>query len=288
MDYSPKSVVAEHVDDMSRDLDVCWDSENLILNCRQCHTDFSMSVRRHHCRNCGGVYCDECAPVTSRERCCWGCRNRETPGKIARKPLIELHASEGKNGWKPPAKSLRLKYGSLYDQKYLAFRRVNDIAHDAGYLEFRNKSSNSCGIKVFYSGSELYRESCRPSYRLLHPGQCLHTIFDPNEVSMDIAVLDINNGEDNSHVDSFQHIALYSLSSGNRNILLKYKGPGTILFRKVTIHKVARLPLPFLVDKRTILRSENIGSAPCRIFTSHDDASNARFNINRLHVDSQV
>jgi hypothetical protein len=31
--------------------------------CRCCNTEFSVIVRKHHCRCCGGIYCDNCAPV---------------------------------------------------------------------------------------------------------------------------------------------------------------------------------------------------------------------------------
>ena len=47
-------------------------------NCTQCHREFGFFVRRHHCKMCGRVFCDTCAPLRVLDpkikiRACEGC-----------------------------------------------------------------------------------------------------------------------------------------------------------------------------------------------------------------------
>jgi len=37
-----------------------WLDDREIFNCDQCQTAFNLIVRKHHCRNCGKVFCDAC------------------------------------------------------------------------------------------------------------------------------------------------------------------------------------------------------------------------------------
>lgn len=34
----------------------------MISRCRNCRADFTLLLRKHHCRSCGGIYCDACNP----------------------------------------------------------------------------------------------------------------------------------------------------------------------------------------------------------------------------------
>jgi len=43
-----------------------WRLDSQVATCQSCTTEFNIFVRRHHCRNCGGVYCAEC--TQSRQR----------------------------------------------------------------------------------------------------------------------------------------------------------------------------------------------------------------------------
>eukprot|EP01127_Copromyxa_protea_P015639 TRINITY_DN4532_c0_g1_i1.p1 TRINITY_DN4532_c0_g1~~TRINITY_DN4532_c0_g1_i1.p1 ORF type:complete len:523 (+),score=42.45 TRINITY_DN4532_c0_g1_i1:94-1662(+) len=38
-----------------------WISDHSVDECRQCSIEFRMLKRKHHCRYCGGVFCNECA-----------------------------------------------------------------------------------------------------------------------------------------------------------------------------------------------------------------------------------
>jgi len=57
-----------------------WVSDKEQVSCQQCKKNFSVSRRRHHCRNCGGIFCHQCSdntmplPSSSRPlRVCDGC-----------------------------------------------------------------------------------------------------------------------------------------------------------------------------------------------------------------------
>lgn len=38
-----------------------WTPDKLISQCRGCNRDFSMTRRKHHCRHCGQIFCNNCS-----------------------------------------------------------------------------------------------------------------------------------------------------------------------------------------------------------------------------------
>ncbi|XP_064631483.1 RUN and FYVE domain-containing protein 2-like isoform X2 [Lineus longissimus] len=38
-----------------------WADDREVANCKQCQKPFSVARRKHHCRNCGDIYCNECS-----------------------------------------------------------------------------------------------------------------------------------------------------------------------------------------------------------------------------------
>lgn len=38
-----------------------WADDSEVHNCTRCQKLFSVTVRKHHCRNCGNIYCNECS-----------------------------------------------------------------------------------------------------------------------------------------------------------------------------------------------------------------------------------
>ncbi|KAK2160757.1 hypothetical protein LSH36_127g09000 [Paralvinella palmiformis] len=38
-----------------------WADDREVTHCKQCEKAFSVSRRKHHCRNCGDIYCNECS-----------------------------------------------------------------------------------------------------------------------------------------------------------------------------------------------------------------------------------
>ncbi|XP_078660482.1 RUN and FYVE domain-containing protein 2-like isoform X13 [Branchiostoma floridae x Branchiostoma belcheri] len=41
--------------------DKVWTDDKDVTDCRQCEKQFSVSRRKHHCRNCGGIFCNDCS-----------------------------------------------------------------------------------------------------------------------------------------------------------------------------------------------------------------------------------
>ena len=39
-----------------------WKPDAAAKECERCFTTFSFTVRRHHCRDCGGLFCGDCTP----------------------------------------------------------------------------------------------------------------------------------------------------------------------------------------------------------------------------------
>lgn len=37
-----------------------WQSSRAAVKCAQCQKKFSLTLRKHHCRGCGSVFCDKC------------------------------------------------------------------------------------------------------------------------------------------------------------------------------------------------------------------------------------
>ena len=62
-----------------------WTEDSDVANCNLCSKEFSLINRRHHCRNCGQIFCNDCssklAPVSNNKkpvRVCDSCYNELT------------------------------------------------------------------------------------------------------------------------------------------------------------------------------------------------------------------
>ena len=58
-----------------------WKDESLVKNCVNCRTRFTMMTRKHHCRECGDVFCSSCSSHQivihgALKRCCTSCYRR--------------------------------------------------------------------------------------------------------------------------------------------------------------------------------------------------------------------
>lgn len=69
---------------------VLWVPDYAVSRCTNCHTEFWLGRRRHHCRSCGNIFCADCseywAPLPDERlfqpvRLCSTCYNTVT-GKI--------------------------------------------------------------------------------------------------------------------------------------------------------------------------------------------------------------
>lgn len=57
-----------------------WVDDRNVSECTQCKKNFTVTIRKHHCRNCGQVYCNECSDHTAtvsssakKQRVCKAC-----------------------------------------------------------------------------------------------------------------------------------------------------------------------------------------------------------------------
>lgn len=50
--------VSKHVNDFQ------WEQDEKVTNCKLCVKDFNVARRKHHCRRCGGIFCNECSVST--------------------------------------------------------------------------------------------------------------------------------------------------------------------------------------------------------------------------------
>ena len=98
-----------------------WELDKEVGFCRGCKKPFSVSSRRHHCRNCGGIFCADCT-VTGAEvegikvdRGCMGCIRGETPGENVRVAIEKsLSIFDTRASRKVTAYNVPLKYGSPF------------------------------------------------------------------------------------------------------------------------------------------------------------------------------
>ncbi|XP_046471541.1 RUN and FYVE domain-containing protein 2 isoform X2 [Neodiprion pinetum] len=41
-----------------------WANDRLVTQCKRCNRDFNIARRKHHCRNCGAIFCNSCSDNT--------------------------------------------------------------------------------------------------------------------------------------------------------------------------------------------------------------------------------
>lgn len=160
-------------EELSRDF-ILWEKDSNRNTCRDCCVPFTTLKRRHHCRTCGGIFCETCTKVNvfidgeEFDRVCLGCIREETPGIKIRsaaedklKSLIPLINDSFIFNSNP----LELTYGSLFEppKNPGSINSINTsnsnaistfntpcVAPTAGYFEIINKTSGFVGIKLLY------------------------------------------------------------------------------------------------------------------------------------------
>ncbi|KAK7310979.1 hypothetical protein RJT34_08804 [Clitoria ternatea] len=82
-----------------------WVPDEAVTKCTACGTDFGAFIRKHHCRNCGDIFCDKCThgrialtadenaqPVRVCDRCMAEVTQRLTSAKeSSNKPALQSH-----------------------------------------------------------------------------------------------------------------------------------------------------------------------------------------------------
>jgi len=59
--YAETNFVMEFETVRPKDSQVYWKADYMVEECPLCKNEFGFFTRRHHCRNCGGIFCDECS-----------------------------------------------------------------------------------------------------------------------------------------------------------------------------------------------------------------------------------
>lgn len=202
----------EHREDLSQLHGVLWEEDEHVTACRDCGKQFTVILRKHHCRGCGGIYCENCTlnnvflkpDAEEPVRACAGCRRGETPGE-AIKAMIERILTRRKSGdvVYSPVRHLPLAQGSMYgDLDAASERKGGKAAHREGYFEFVNKTDFFVCIKVILPGGDAFAESTRPSFTpgallvfpscvmiLVPPYEGVSCEFDPNLPVLEILIL---------------------------------------------------------------------------------------------------
>lgn len=177
-------------EELSKDF-YMWEKDKHRSSCRICNSQFTMVSRRHHCRLCGGLFCESCAPsnVTigseTHDRVCNGCYRKEVPGSKVRSDVENRLTT-----LKPESADahvdlmqIPLVYGSEYEPSGSTSPRRGAIlpAPTSNYFELINKSSTFCAVKLmilpekdYLCDYSIWWEVPRPSYIAVPPNELIH------------------------------------------------------------------------------------------------------------------
>lgn len=234
-----------------------WERDSQRTKCSTCSAPFSLFLRRHHCRLCGGLFCDPCTVSNlvidgeTYDRICFGCQRGESPG-----PKIRTQAESHLSQMSAPSIPFTmiptvLEYGSTFEPNSLS--KPNKPAPTKGYFEFINKATSFCCVKVLVQESlslceyDTWWEVPRPSYISVPPNELIHVLLPPGTPCIELYIL---HGNPNvipgdgtgihydtrkpikpspcATVTNFWEISVYSIKCLEKNILLKYKGEGIV------------------------------------------------------------
>ncbi|KAK9271090.1 hypothetical protein L1049_026679 [Liquidambar formosana] len=140
-----------------------WVPDEAVSKCTACGTDFGAFVRRHHCRNCGDIFCDKCThgrialtaeenaqPVRVCDRCMAEVTQRLSNAKEAsNKPVLQSHEDLARKLQEEMEKNRKASSGSKSDG---SGRRMREVACPTCtvHLQVQVPSSGSetieCGV----------------------------------------------------------------------------------------------------------------------------------------------
>lgn len=226
------TVVPDEPEDCERGWN--WEDNDNVKYCRICDSKFEFAplppVKRlwkHHCRECGGVVCENCLldPETGRKTCL-GCYLGETPGEIIQnevqrqlendearrqKPTntqaklksklgnVKNALSIAKDGTAipqslalpdvPAARRIILQRGYRYGENGSLLPSDSTSFPLSGYFEFANKSDEFCAVKLLFPGHDTLFECPRPCYLTVPPTGAVHFLFDPSIEELDLLLL---------------------------------------------------------------------------------------------------
>lgn len=153
-----------------------WEADSNRATCRICNAAFGTFLRRHHCRMCGGIFCEPCTATNVRigdedyDRACAGCLKGEVPGNRIR-GVVETKMKTFQKispDYIFTLRSIPLEIGSAFQRTPTSPVRSGSSsptpstptakparsAPSRGYFEFVNKTSSFCAVKVMIGGQE--------------------------------------------------------------------------------------------------------------------------------------
>ncbi|KAJ0026350.1 hypothetical protein Pint_09341 [Pistacia integerrima] len=140
-----------------------WVPDEAVSKCTACSTDFGAFVRKHHCRNCGDIFCDKCThgrialtadenaqPVRVCDRCMAEVTQRLSNAKeAANKPALQSHEDLARKLQEEMERNRKASSGSKTDG---SGRRMREVACPicTVHLQVQVPSSGSetieCGV----------------------------------------------------------------------------------------------------------------------------------------------
>lgn len=239
-----------------------WEKDTNRNSCRICCGVFTSFKRRHHCRHCGGLFCESCmlsnvvVKGDNVDRICKSCWQNESPGSRIRESVESklISASAKLNDKVFTLDGIKLSYGSPYEPQQ-SEKPTSTVAPQSGYFEFINKSSTFCAVKIMIRGKaddfDSFWEVARPAYLAIPPNQLVHghfgnapdfelfILYDNPNIIGDLANIcyRTDNGFHNdvaacAAIENFWRYAIYRIECSEKNVLLKFKGDGIIETRK--------------------------------------------------------
>ncbi|CAK7346149.1 unnamed protein product [Dovyalis caffra] len=118
-----------------------WVPDEAVSKCTSCRTDFGAFVRRHHCRNCGDIFCDKC----THGRIALTADENAQPVRVCDRCLAEV--------------TQRLSNAKEATSKPAAIRSHEDLAKKLQEEMEKNRKSSS-GSKSEGSGKRMREVAC--------------------------------------------------------------------------------------------------------------------------------
>lgn len=233
---------AKYSRDIRKDLGaihgIIWERDADVKSCRSCGSGFHVLRRRHHCRGCGGVFCEQCLAKnimiddTFLLWACAGCQREETPGEIIKKLVEENIASTDLSLIQRQKRELALAHGSKFESASSS-SSSSSPPPTRGYFEFYNKSEDACAIKVAATGlCNVIWEAPRPAYIAVESGKVVSGFFDESVTSLDITILSnypsLQSPARQVKIALFRDFSVHRVHCRGLNVLLKYKNQGEV------------------------------------------------------------
>lgn len=195
-----------------------WEKDDYVVHCRSCKTEFSNLKWKHHCRKCGGVYCENCLiynlTLENREyeKCCCGCALGNSPGEKIIEGVRPRFSTLRQSPMFAPPTLLPLEFltpgSSRHSSSVISAGVLMDVDNSPSdcVFQFVNKDKSHCAIKLmtFYDPSTVSSDgdtkrhsnvlnTCweipRPLYTLLPPEGTLTTRIPTTQSVVELCIL---------------------------------------------------------------------------------------------------